>query len=240
MTRVRPMRARLAGDGGYVLPAAVAVLAICLLLLAAAATRSISANDTSRRAVMSERALQAADSGLRVAQLRQNGLGLDLRALLNLSKQCIVRVGSVLGVVDLSALGVGATWCGAMTEDLGNNTSYTYYASGVVDTSHLVPSTRVNNLTLTDVLGRTIVSIGTACLPSTSPCVPGAAGSVSRRVRFDLKTPTVSIGFTSVQLILGLTTTLTSSLQLYTPVKGTYRECSPAYPSSFSAQSPDC
>jgi type II secretory pathway pseudopilin PulG len=238
VTRVRRMRARLGGERGYVVPAAVAVLAICLLLLAAAATRSISANDTSRRAVMSERALQAADSGLRVAQLRQNGLGLDLRAVLNLSQQCIVRVGSILGVADLSALGLGATWCGAMTEDLGNNTSYTYYASGVVDTSHVVPSSKVNNLTLTDVLGRTIVSIGTACLPSTSPCVPGAAGSVSRRVRVDLKTPTVSIGFSTI--VLGLTTTLTSSLQLYTPVKGTYRECSPAYPSSFSAQSPDC
>lgn len=210
---------RLARDDGYVVPVAVAILAICLLLLAAAATRSISANDVSIRAQKSERALQAADTGLRMATYRMNGLGLDLRTVLNLQQQCLVNVGSLLDVAALS----GSQWCSSQTEDLGDGESYTSYTSAVV--SNLSGS--LSTLNLSGVLTRRVVAIGTAC--PASPCTPGSAGSVSRRVRVQLQS---TVQITNSKLLLS--DTLATNMQLYKPTPSTYHECSPAIPADFA------
>jgi type II secretory pathway pseudopilin PulG len=218
-------RLRARADDGFVVPAAVAVLAICLLLVAAAAMRSISANDTSVRTQRSQRALQAADTGLRMARYRLNGLGLDLRRVLSLGNQCLVNAGSLL---DLGPVLSGSQWCDGQTEDLGNGESVTYYSSALIDNLQGALST----LNVSDLLSRKIVAIGTAC--AASPCTPGSAGSVSRRVRVQLQsnlqitnTPTKVLGIT-------ISDTLTTNLQLYAPVKGSYHECSPALPADFA------
>lgn len=153
------LRRRLRCDDGFVLPGAMALLAIFLLMTAVAVTVSLSSLERTNRDRQLVRALQAADAGADVALRRMN------RMLVSPS------VGGVLGIVPgtlqqlgcmrVAAAGVeieplsGAGWCDPQpvpAETLGDGSSYVYQVSSGVTVS----------TALGDLMERRILATGTA------------------------------------------------------------------------------
>jgi type II secretory pathway pseudopilin PulG len=206
---------------------AIMVLFILLLLIATATRVALSASDTTRRDLQAKRALQAADTGLRMATYQQNALGLDLNMLLNLPQQCVIDTGQL----GFQALVVG-NWCQPVVEDMGNGVTWSYQVSPVITPPGF---SNLGTLNAQAALQRTVVAVGTACRVATTACTPGTSGSVSRRLTATLQAgvpgvPTSYSSITSTLIPLLKTGTLTTKLQLYKQIS--FHECSPGAPPS--------
>jgi hypothetical protein len=109
-------RSRLAADGGFVLPASMAILMVITLLGAAAVATSVSTSNSTMRDERSKAALEVAEAGLRVGTYRLNVVG-------PASEECMA--GSTL----VSKPSSEATQCLSPEEGVGNSGSYKYWTS---------------------------------------------------------------------------------------------------------------
>ncbi len=138
------------------MPVVVMVLAIALILIAVAAKSVAFSGDSADRDRLAKRAQQAADAGVAAALDRMDRLDVTHSAAGGTAPQCVSGTSSAL---TLSAATAGS-WCPAMTEDLGNGSSYSYTVRPVTQAATDTTTTW------------TVVSIG-------------SAGGVARRVAVD-------------------------------------------------------
>ncbi len=202
---------------GIALPASIAILFISLLLVSAAALRAQGTTDTARRDLDSKRALQAAETGMRMAVFRTNAVSFDLSFLLanpanplNLAEQCLARVspGGALESVPIinTIFSANRRYCPGVTEDLGNGATVEYRVSSTVD----LDLTAAGAL-----LDRRIVAIGTAGRPGRQ---------VKRRFGVEIQAP----GTRSVGSLLALVQN--HNLELFTLKNDSIRECRGSIP----------
>ena len=216
--RALPQR-DLRSESGFIVPAVIGVLVIALIFLAVAATAALRTTDTTHRDVWSRQALQAADAGIDLAARRANSASVDLRQVTsgNVSSECVVRTGSLLGILTLGGVG----WCQAVDESLGTGISFSYRVSSLIDVRTTISGTcgAVNlNCVVDHSLSRKVVSTGMA-----GPGCPSGDRCVKRRVmaRFASTTPSR----TRVTSVLGVNVLGSLNLQLYGRQAGSYREC---------------
>lgn len=209
---MRALRARMTGQRGFALPAALVVLTVTLMLAAAAGMAAMSATDTANRDVRVKRALAAAEAGLEAAQARTNSLAIDLDNVLDLNQQCVVSTDGVLSLLIPTAGG----WCNAVTEDLGTGSSYSYQVSPVTNLVPALPPILLGNWN--GALSRKIVATGKADCPGTK--------CVQRRLYAEMTANAEASGgpASSLNLLESL------DLQLYRREAGSFRECSPTAP----------
>jgi len=119
------MMRRLRDQTGVALPAALGVLAVVGTLSTATFAVSTRLNDTSTASRDAKRALAAADAGLEAAMFRMNEIGLQSES------KCFTTaaVDPATGT-DPETGGTPASGeCAGEEDDLGNNSSYTYYVT---------------------------------------------------------------------------------------------------------------
>jgi hypothetical protein len=143
MSTRSPLTHHLRREDGIVVPVTVIVLALALVLVGVAAMGANFSNNSSNRDRLAKRAQQAADAGLAAALDRMNRLdvthGVNRAAVV----QC---VGAAGGTLNLSP-GTSGAWCPAVSENLGNDESYSYrvkpvaQASGSTTVTYAVVST---------------------------------------------------------------------------------------------------
>lgn len=209
-------RLRLRCQRGFVLPIAVWVLFLMLLLMGAAITWAISASGSATRDLQEKQALQAAQTGMRMAVYEANGLGLDVSQIANpsalnpalLPGQCVVSA-SLNVTSSIQTPLAGGSWCSPVRGQLGAGETYCYQI-GPLATATLSLDLR-NAFSLT--LNRTIVASGSA---------GGATRWVSQQVSAPISTSNLLSLF---NLVIG---TSTSNVVLYKPVAGTYLESQPS------------
>jgi Tfp pilus assembly protein PilX len=110
MSAMRHIRCRLAAEAGIALPIAIIVLLILTTLTAAAVTVAVQTSTSTKRDDNVKAALQAAETGLRVATYRTN--------MLNPEEVKCVNAGNVVEPSE--------GYCKDETESLGNQASFTY------------------------------------------------------------------------------------------------------------------
>lgn len=180
-------RAALASERGSAVVISIIVLALTFAVAALAVQQSISAQEHTRRDEHVKRAQAAADAGIDAAifQLDKADLGGALQIdPLNpqdvATQTCISRVDAGAAGFDLVDLPAGASWCPAVSEDLGAS-SYEYRISRL---SRVGSGSCGGGATLS--LDREIVSAGTS-------------DGVTRRVRARLQAPVSLFSGAAVQ-----------------------------------------
>ena len=119
------MMRRLRDQSGIALPAALGVLAVVGTLSTATFAVSTRLNDSSTASRDAKRALGAADAGLEAAMFRMNEIGLQSPS------QCFTTaaVDPATGTDPEIGGTPAAGECAGVEDDLGNNSSYTYYVT---------------------------------------------------------------------------------------------------------------
>lgn len=205
---------------GIALPVVMAVIAMLMIASAVALSQATVGVTNSLEEARANQATQAAKAGLRTGIARQNGLGLDLRSVLSLSRQCIVGTGGALDFVPL-----GGEWCDAVTVDLGTGARTRYWTSGVVRTTGACEQFVL------------LACVRRAIQLDRKIVAEGEVDGVKRRVYAEIngggKVPDGALGS-----LLGL---LGSNLhlQLYKQVNGSFRECDGTISLADGAENPD-
>jgi hypothetical protein len=178
MTRERPgsLRRRAAGEDGIALVFAIQVMSVMTLMMAAVLASGMSLGATTERDYDSKNSLAAALSGLDVARYR-------LQQVQPASNMCLTT-----GAVATGSGGAAAGECPAYSGDLGNGTTYGYYATGA-----LVP-------------GATCAGQTISASTSTSRCVTayGTSNGVTRRTQALIRSDQVATTLFPMNGILGL------------------------------------
>jgi hypothetical protein len=193
--RATPGRRGLGRQEGIALPIALSLLTFMLLLVGVAAGDGVFSVHRSVHDVKSKRAIQAADSGAKMATLRINTI--SLQGVLQSSIPCLGRAATGFKRVNVTVQ-LGNGWCPAVTEQAGNATSWSYQVSQAADLPPV--SSCVTGIPCTITTTRTIVSKGTACRPQTAPCTEGATGSVTRRVKVTISGTTVVLRLITLRI----------------------------------------
>ncbi len=110
---------------GIALPAALSVLVVVGVLSSAVFAVSLRVSDTSTASRDAKRALAAADSGLEAAMFRMNDIGLQSESM------CFTTaaVAPASGTDPETGGAPAAGECAGVEDDLGNNSTYTYYVT---------------------------------------------------------------------------------------------------------------
>jgi hypothetical protein len=152
---------RLAGQDGFVMPTAIAVVAVSLLLVSAALATAFYANQASNKDRWATRAQQSADAGVAAAAYRLNRLDAGDHPTTPCAS---VNASGSVTLISYTVF-AGGNWCPAVTEDVGGGASYSYAVKVVLGVGAAPTLTWV------------VVSTGTA-------------HGVTRRVVADLGAPT--------------------------------------------------
>jgi hypothetical protein len=236
------LEARLADARGFAVPAVLLVLVIVLAFVGAADMAAIYVSGTARGDLNATLAQQAADAGLRVAVYEYNSLAVDTEALFTQSNGAVNGMcfaGTSAGVGDPTTNGVDGSgnvkWCPPVTNDLGDGARYSYVISPATQTVGNPPGVCLLILCLTigekgSTITRTIVSTGTA-------------GAETRSVEEQVQMQGVSqlqclVYLLGVCITLGPAIQHVSVTQYYTPVLGSYRQCSAVAAAVPSGQDP--
>jgi hypothetical protein len=127
---------------GIALPAALGVLVVVGVLSSATFAVSSRLNDSSTADRDAKRALQAADAGLEAAMFRMNDVGFQTIS------QCFTTTGVAPGTGTDPYTGstAAAGQCAGVQDDLGNNSSYTYYVTPALTDTDVCAGLPVHNI----------------------------------------------------------------------------------------------
>jgi hypothetical protein len=152
---------RFRDQAGMALPVALGVLAVVGVLSASLFAVSLRLSDSSSASRDAKRALSAADAGLEAAMFRMNELGLQ-----NVSR-CFTTAAVLAGTgLDPTTGGAPAAGeCAGVKDDLGNDSSYTYYVTPALDDGDVcagLPVSHSDSEGIVTVTQRCVTSIGQA------------------------------------------------------------------------------
>ena len=169
---------------GIALPAALGVLVVVGVLSSATFAVSSRLNDTSTADRDAKLALQAADAGLEAAMFRMNDIG--LQSTTKCFTTTVVDPGT--GTDPETGGTPAAGECAGVKDDLGNNSSYTYYVTPALNNGDACAGLNVQNA---DPTGK--VTITQRCVTSVGQ-VNGQRRRIQARVASYLGTQLFPIG----------------------------------------------